>query len=385
MRPATEREVTVQPLVVSLSNIEPRARPSTGSGRAVYTAVGTVLPLIVPFALVTAAALSTACTRRVEPDAYGNVEATEVVVSAEAAGRLVSYTVAEGASLAPGAAVGTIDSTELALQRDQLAAQRDATASRVDEVRRQIETLDAQRASVAAQRDGAKAQRDALTAQQEIAKRAYDRATRLAAEQAATAQQVDQAERDYRVLGEQIKAQDEQIKAYERQIEAHGGQVRAARAQQNTLRDQVAAAEAQVNHAGERLRKTTIANPIGGTVLTTYAEAGEFVRMGQPLYRIADLTTVDVRAYITEPQLAGVRVGQEARVTFDAGGAARQTVTGSVSWISARAEFTPTPIQTREERADLVYAVKIRVPNDNGVLKIGMPVDVQFGASSGGQ
>jgi len=102
------------------------------------------------------------------------------------------------------------------------------------------------------------------------------------------------------------------------------------------------------------------------------------VQPGQPLYKIADMSAVDVRAYITEPQLALVRVGQQARVTVDAGNA-RQTLDGSVSWVATQAEFTPTPIQTREERADLVYAIKIRVPNANGVLKIGMPVDVAFG------
>jgi HlyD family secretion protein len=117
-------------------------------------------------------------------------------------------------------------------------------------------------------------------------------------------------------------------------------------------------------------------------VLTSYAKAGEFVQMGQPLYKIANLDAVEVRAYVTEPQLATVRLGQEARVTIDAGRGPRQTLSGTVAWISSQAEFTPTPIQTREERADLVYAVKIRVRNDKGVLKIGMPADVQFGAGS---
>ena len=101
------------------------------------------------------------------------------------------------------------------------------------------------------------------------------------------------------------------------------------------------------------------------------------VQPGQPLYTIANLAEVDVRAYVTEPQLASVRIGQQARVTADAGDA-RQTLTGTVSWVSAQAEFTPTPIQTRDERADLVYALKIRVPNKDGLLKIGMPVDVEF-------
>jgi HlyD family secretion protein len=319
-----------------------------------------------------------ACNRGPQPDAYGNVEATEVVVSAETAGRLVSYRVSEGQTLAPDAVVATIDATQLNLEREQATAQRSATASRIDELRRQIASLEAQRAAAAAQRDGARAQRDALVSQHEIAKRAYDRTGRLFAEQAATSQQLDQTERDYRVLGDQIKAQDEQIRAQERQIAAQADQIGAARAQVQTVERQVASADAQVNLVGERIRKSDVRNPVAGTVLTTYAKAGEMMQVGQPLYRIANLSTVEVRAYVTEPQLATVRLGEQAIVTVDAGSGRRQSVSGDVSWISARAEFTPTPIQTREERADLVYAIKIRVPNTQNLLKIGMPVDVQF-------
>jgi HlyD family secretion protein len=327
--------------------------------------------------LVACLLITAACTRQPPPDAYGNVEATDVVVGAEAAGRLVTYAVTEGQMLQSGAIVGAIDSTELALQREQAAAQRSATASRIDEVRQQVAGLESQRGATTAQRDAAKAQRDALASQLDIAKRAYDRTNRLFAEQAATAQQLDQAERDYRVLGDQVKAQDEQVRAHERQIAAGSDQIRAARAQEQTIGRQVAAADAQVTQIAERIRKSDVRNPIAGTVLTTYARAGEIVQIGQPLYRIANLNAVDVRAYVTGPQLASVRLGQAARVSVDAG-EKRQTLAGAVTWISAQAEFTPTPIQTREERADLVYAIKIRVANEGGVLKIGMPVDVQF-------
>jgi HlyD family secretion protein len=325
--------------------------------------------------------LASACERPAGPDAYGNVEATEVVVGAEASGRLITYAVAEGEKLSAGAVVGAIDPTQLTLERDQIVAQRAATASRVNEVQQQIGGLEAQRAAAAAQRDAAKAQREVLAAQYDIAKRAYDRTNRLFGEQAATAQQLDQAERDYRVLGEQIKAQDSQITAQERQVAAQAGQIQAARAQQQTMRNQVASVDAQLNQIGDRIRRSQVTNPVAGTVLASYAKAGEFVQMGQPLYKIANLDTVEVRAYVTEPQLATVRLGQDARVSIDAGRGQRQTVTGTVTWISSQAEFTPTPIQTREERADLVYAIKIRVRNENGVLKIGMPADVQFGAA----
>jgi HlyD family secretion protein len=323
-----------------------------------------------------------ACERRVEPDAYGNVEAVEVVVGAEASGRLVSYSVVEGNKLAAGAVVGAIDTTELGLQQQQLSAQRTATASRADEVEQQIQGFEAQRSATAAQRDAARAQRDALVSQHEIAKRNYERTNRLFAQQAATAQQLDQAERDYKVLGDQIKAQDEQIRASERQMAAQVEQIQAARAQQQTVKSQVAAADAQVSQVGERIRKSQVTSPMAGTVLTTYARAGEVVQTGQPLFKMASLDAVDVRAYVTEPQLATIRLGQEARVTVDAGHDQHQTLNGTVDWISSQAEFTPTNIQTREERADLVYAVKIHVANQNGVLKIGMPADVQFAAAS---
>ena len=330
-------------------------------------------PSVLVFALAAAS-----CARQTPPDAYGNVEATEVVVGAEAAGRLVSLSVNDGDSLAAGASVGTIDATQLRIERDQASAQRGASASRVDEANRQIAVLEAQRAAASAERDAAVAQRGALVSQQEIAQRTFGRTKRLFDAQAATAQQLDQAERDVRVLADQIKAQDEQIRAHDRQIAAQEDQVHAARAQTQTLRAQVESADAQVNQVSERIRKTDVRNPSAGTVLTTYAKAGEVVQVGQPLYRIADLRSVDVRAYVSEPQLSTIRLGQRAAISVDASRSQRQTVTGDVTWVSSRAEFTPTPIQTREERADLVYAIKIRVPNEQGLLKIGMPVDVQF-------
>jgi HlyD family secretion protein len=310
------------------------------------------------------AALAAGCARAPEPDAYGNVEATEVVVGAEASGQLLSFTVQEGSKLAAQATVGEIDRIQLELQHTEAAAQRAATSARVAEIEQQIGALEAER-------DAARAQRAALAAQHEIAKRAYERVQRLYNQQAATAPQFDQAERDLRTLGEQGRAQD-------LQIAAAGRQINAARAQQVTIRRQVAAADAQMQQIGDRIEKSTIVNPIAGTVLATYAKAGEFVQQGQPLYKIADLEAVEVRAYVGETQLSGVRLGQSVEVTVDTGKDARKTVPGSVSWISSEAEFTPTPIQTREERADLVYAVKIRVANEGGLLKIGMPADVNF-------
>jgi len=320
-------------------------------------------------ALAAACALVLAgCSKPPEPDAYGNVEATSIVVSAEIGGRLLSLAADDGATLAAGAVVGAIDATALGLERQQAQAQTAATSSRARELAEQAAAIEAQRAALAAQRG-------ALAAQHEIAQRAYDRTRRLAAEDAATAQQLDQAERDVRVLADQIRAQEQQMAAAARQVAA-------VRAQQQTLDAQVKAAQAQVARVAERISKADVRNPIAGTVLVAYAKAGELVQPGQPLYRIADLDRVDVRAYLTEPQLASVRLGEAAQVHFDAGagrgGQGSGVLRGTVSWLSSEAEFTPTPIQTRDERADLVYAIKIRVPNPDRRLKIGMPVDVRF-------
>jgi HlyD family secretion protein len=325
-----------------------------------------------------AALLAVACSRGEQPDAYGNVETTQVTVSAEVAGRLVAFDVHEGQTLAAAAAVGRINPSELELQRAQADAQREASDSRVDETTRQRPIVEAQRSAAAAQVEAARAQLGAITAQLVIAQRALDRTKRLVDQAAATTQQLDQAERDVRVLTEQQRAQHAQIEAYERQVAVYAGQLAAVDAQQRTAARQASAAAAQVELVADRLRKTTITNPIDGTVLTTYAEAGEFVQPGQPLYAIADLAAVDVRAYIAETQLASVQVGRQATVTVDVENQ-RQSLPGTVTWIASEAQFTPTPVQTRDERADLVYAVKIRVDNSQGLLKLGMPVDVQFG------
>jgi HlyD family secretion protein len=132
----------------------------------------------------------------------------------------------------------------------------------------------------------------------------------------------------------------------------------------------------------DQIQRSRVTNPQAGTVLATYVRAGEVVQNGQPLYKIASLDTLSLRAYVTEPQLSGVKLGQSAEVTIDAGNGKHHQLTGTVSWVASEAQFTPTPIQTREERANLVYAVKIRVANPDGLLKIGMPADVRFGAAA---
>jgi HlyD family secretion protein len=277
-----------------------------------------------------------ACRHTEEPDAYGNFEATETVVSAEASGALLWFTPTEGQQVAPGTLLGVIDTAQLALDRAQIRAQRSSVSSRETESARQIDVLEVQR---------------------EFVNRAYARTRRLFAEKAATTQQLEQAEREYRVLGEQLAA---------------------ARAQRQSVSGDASASDARVAQIADRIAKSRIAAPFAGTVLATYTRAGEFVQPGQPLFRLANLDSLTLRAYVTEPQLSQLRIGQRVEVSVDRPEGVRLTVPGTVSWVAAKAEFTPTPVQTRDERADLVYAVKIRVANRNGVLKIGMPADVAF-------
>ena len=286
-----------------------------------------------------ALALACGCARGPKPDAYGNFEADEVVVAAETSGPLVWFGAEEGERLDRGATAAVIDTTQLVLERAQIEAQGAASRSRAAEAAQQV---------------------DALRIQREIAQRQYERMKRLFAAQAATAQQKDQAEREYRVLGEQIEG---------------------ARAQHRGVLQEAASSQARVAQIDEKLRKSRVRNPAAGTVLATYAEQGEFVQIGQPLYKVADLDSMVMRAYVAETDLARVKIGQPATVSIDVGKNKRESLPGTVTWVSSEAEFTPTPIQTREERADLVYAIKIRVPNRGGAITIGMPADVSLAAA----
>jgi HlyD family secretion protein len=282
--------------------------------------------------------LLAACNRKPDADAYGTFEATEVVVGAQTSGQIERFIPAEGMRLAKGAVVAAIDTTQLGLERSQLVAQRNAGGARRTEAARQV---------------------NVLVVQRDVARRAYERTRRLFDEHAATAQQLDQTERDYRTLLAQIEA---------------------ARANGQSVALDVTSTDARVAQITDQISKARIVNPEAGTVLTVYSRAGEVVQPGQPLYKIANLDTLVLRAYVSESQLASIRIGQDVAVNVDNGKnhVARH---GVVTWVADKAEFTPTPIQTRDERADLVYAVKIRVPNGDGSLKIGMPADVTLGPS----
>ncbi|MBK7905749.1 MAG: efflux RND transporter periplasmic adaptor subunit [Gemmatimonadetes bacterium] len=283
-------------------------------------------------------AVAVACGRDDGADAYGNFEAIETVVAAQTSGPIERFLVVEGQQIAAGALAAVLDSTTLSLDQRQMSAQRAAVSARLAELDEQLGVLEVQR---------------------EIASRAYDRVMRLSAQQAATAQQVDQAEREHRTVLAQLEA---------------------ARAQRRSITLETAAVEARVAQARDRVSRTTVMNPVAGTVLAVYARVGEVVGPGQPLYKVAALDTLELRAYVSGDQLGGVRLGQVVDVRITQGDGLT-TLQGTVSWIASQSEFTPTPVQTRDERSDLVYAIKVRVPNPNGVLKIGMPADLSFTAS----
>ena len=287
-----------------------------------------------PFALLrvtlSLASLASIACRNHEPDAYGNFEATEVTVAAEVGGRLLAFRLDEGDRIARDSVVGVVDTVPLLLERAGLVARRAAAQARTREAGSNIAALEVQQA---------------------IADRELARTERLRQQAAATAQQSDRAERDARVAHQQLAG------------------ARAARA---SAQQEVAALAAQVASLDDRLSRSRVRSPLTGTVLARYVEPGEFVQAGQPLFKLASLDSLTFRAYVAQAQLSRLRLGQDVRVGVDRGDSIA-TLPGRITWIASSAEFTPTPIQTREERADQVYAVKIAVANSEGRLRIGMP------------
>ncbi len=314
--------------------------------------------------VLTFVALFSGCSKELEADAYGNFEATEVTVSAQADGRLLMFTVAEGTLMAFGETAGLVDTTQLAAQKDNFVAQR-------LNLQAQQASLRAQGRAAQSQISEAQAQADAWLAQLNTASVEHERSVRLASVQAATQREVN--ERGGNV--ERLKAQVRQAEA---RIESAEAQAAVYTAQANALSAQIAALDAQRRQIDERLADATITNPSTGTVLTVLARAGEVVRMGSPLYTIADIDPITLRAYATGNQLSQIRLGMTVDVLVDDGVGGLESRQGTVSFIAPEAEFTPTPIQTREERADLVYAFEVQTPNSDGRFKIGMPGEVHF-------
>lgn len=286
-------------------------------------------------------------------DASGSFEAVETIISAEATGTIEAFNVEEGQILKAGEVVGYIDSTQLALKKKQLEAQIKAMGSRLPDI--------------AMQTGYYKQQLAAAEIRLGNLKREQTRIQNLVKADAATLKQLDD-------INAQVDESEKQLMVIKKQDAA---QVSALKTQSSGLRSDVLPLLAQIEQLNDQLGKCRIINGPAGIVLTKYAEANEMATTGKPLYKIADLTTVILRAYITGDQLAKVKLNQKADVMIDTGKDSVKHYNGLVEWISDKAEFTPKTIQTRDERANLVYAVKIRVLND-GALKIGMYADVKF-------
>ncbi|MBO5800249.1 MAG: HlyD family efflux transporter periplasmic adaptor subunit [Paludibacteraceae bacterium] len=288
---------------------------------------------------VAMAMLVVSCGNETEFDAQGTFEATEIVVSAEAVGKILNFEVEEGVEVIAGKMIGEIDGVQLHLQRKQLVAQQSALLNSRPDVKKQVASL-----------------------KEQISKQKSEllRVENMLRDGAATQKQRDDIDAHIRVLEGQLEA-------------ALSTLVKNAASLDNSS----SAMEAQIAALDDRIAKCSIASPINGTVLVKYAEAGEFATVGKPLMKVADMEKIYLRAYFTSDQLADIHLGDTVTVVADFGGDKRYDYEGRVSWIASECEFTPKTIQTKDSRANLVYAVKIAVKND-GRLKIGLAGEVNL-------
>ncbi len=292
------------------------------------------------YVLACATLIMTACGNKEKTyDATGTFEATETTVFAEQGGALLTFDVNEGDELAMGREVGLIDTTQTWLKIKQLGATKEIYQSQKPDMERQVAAI-----------------RQQLTK----AQREEQRYRELVADGAAPSKMLDDATSQVKVLQRQLDAQISSLSTSTR-----------------TLDKQTAAANVQVSQLRDMLSKCHIITPAKGTVLEKYVERGEFVTVGKPLFKIADTEHMYMRAYVTSAQLQHIKLGQKVKVFADYGNNNRKTYDGTVSWISSRSEFTPKTILTDDERADLVYAVKVAIKND-GFVKIGMYGEVMF-------
>ncbi len=266
-------------------------------------------------------------------DAEGYFESTEITVSAEANGRILFFDVEEGERVRADSLLGCIDTVQLYLTKLQLEKTAESVLNSRPDVSSRIQAMEEQLKSLGFERE---------------------RLARLLADGAATRKQMDDLDAQIAVLKKQLSAQELALNSSVRSIDA-----------------QSAGIGMQIAQVEDQLSKCRISSPVDGTVLTKYAEAGEFMAAGRPLFKVADMDRVYLRAYLTSGQLADVRLGQQVMVYSDYGGDSVKEYQGTVTWISDQSEFTPKNIQTRDERENLVYAIKVAVKND-GFIKLGM-------------
>mgnify|MGYP002517334999 FL=1 len=288
---------------------------------------------------ILATIVAVSCSNEADYDAQGTFEATEVVISAEGTGRILNFDIVEGEAIESNSTVGAIDSLQLHLQREQLKAQQVALLSSRPDKEKQVASL---RSQIAKQRAE------------------LQRVENMLRDGAATTKQRDDIEAQIDILEGQLSATLSTIDN-----------------NTSTINENAAALEAQIAALDDRIAKCRISSAVDGTVLVKYAEEGEFTTVGKPLMKVANLEDIYLRAYFTSDQLSKVNLGDEVMVTADFGGDERYDYKGRVAWISAESEFTPKSIQTKDSRANLVYAVKIAVKND-GRLKIGLAGEVKL-------
>jgi HlyD family secretion protein len=298
--------------------------------------------------------LATSCRQnKIETDASGVFESDEVIVSAEQSGKLLSFPIKEGDTLAKGVITGNIDMSNTQLQKQQIQASIAALKQKTTNPNPQIELIKKQLAVQQSQLD------------QQLRERA--RTENLLKADAATQKQLDDINAAIDQLQKQIAVSCQQIALDNSNIST----------QNRTIFSEQGPMEKSVAQIQDQIDKGQIVNPIKGTVLIKYALEGEMTTLGKALYKIANLDTLTLRAYVTGAQLTEVKLGQPVKVYTDEGASKYREYAGQVYWISDKSEFTPKTIQTKDERANLVYAVKIRVKND-GYLKLGMYGEVKF-------
>ncbi|PLX24053.1 MAG: HlyD family secretion protein [Marinilabiliales bacterium] len=268
-------------------------------------------------------------------DASGNFEAKEIIVSAEAQGKLLEFNIEEGDKLSKDLVVGYIDTVPLSIQKEQLQAQKEVVKTKLVNVKAQIEVQEEQKDNLEVEKN---------------------RINNLYKDNAATQKQLDEIEGNYSVLEKQIATTKTQISFISKEMDVYNKQIK--------LID-------------DKISRAKITNPINGTVLEKYLEESEIAIIGKALYKIAYLDEIELRIYVSGAQLSTIQIGQKVRVLIDKDEELYKEYQGEIFWISDQTEFTPKIIQTKEERVNMVYAVKIKVKND-GKLKIGMPAEVKF-------
>ena len=274
-----------------------------------------------------------------DADAYGNFEATEVLISAESNGKLIEFDLVEGDIINAGKNVGLIDTLPLSLKKKQMQARIQALNTKTLDIPSQI---------------------NVLIERKNVLEREKRRTENLLKEEAATQKQMDDINGQIDVINKELKANKERLETSNK-----------------GLLSEIMPIQWQIEEINDQINKSVIINPVSGTILTKYAEQYEIVNFGKPLYHIANLNEVYLRAYIGGDNLSQIKLGQSVKVYIDEGKKDLKQYDGTITWISDKSEFTPKIVQTKEERVNLVYAIKVRVIND-GSIKIGMPGEIKF-------